>query len=161
MTRKFVPPPDLVALLHPRGPAVRSITLGLRQVTLEELAPCHELILDMGGKMSLVYSASDRVIADGICYIGVYREHVNLGFHHGVDLDNAAGLLRGTGKAMRHIQIKQLSELDRRELRQYLREARKQSGLPARRKGASADVTTRVKHTSSAKRATGLVDWWK
>ena len=142
------PPAELLEALFRSGPAVRSLTLGLRQVVLEELAPCHEYILDMGTKMSLLYSSTGRVIADAICYIGVYRTHVNLGFQRGVDLPDPAGMLRGTGKAMRHIQVKKLSELDRPELRMYLRQARRQAGLAPRRKGAPSDVVTRVKRTS-------------
>jgi hypothetical protein len=141
------PPAGLLESLLRSGPAVRSLTLGLRQVILEELAPCHEYILDMRTKMSLIYSSTERAMADAICYIGVYRTHVNLGFQRGVDLDDAAGMLRGTGNAMRHIQVKTLSELDRPELRMYLRQARRLTGLKPRRKGAPADVVTRMKRT--------------
>jgi hypothetical protein len=66
-----------------------------------------------------------------------------------VDRDDAAGMLRGTGKAMRHIQVKALSELDRPELRAYLRQARQDADGAARRKGAQAEVVTRVKRTSA------------
>src|SRR5205809_6372619 len=100
------PPAALLELVFPFDPPVRSMTLGLRQVVLEELAPCHEYILSMGKKLSLIYSATERVIADGICYIGVYRRHVNLGFPQGADLDDPDGRLRGTGKVMRHLQVK-------------------------------------------------------
>ena len=146
------PPPELLEALLRSDPAVRSLTLGLRQVVLEELAPCHEYLLDMGTKMSLLYSSTARVMADAICYIAVYRTHVNLGFQRGVDLDDTSGMLRGAGKAMRHIQVRRLSELDRPELREYLRQARRQAGAPPRRKGAPAEVVIRVKRTSPATR---------
>ena len=146
MTSK--PPVDLLEFLSAFDPSVRSMTLGLRQVVLEELAPCHELILSMGQKLSLIYSATERVIADGICYVAPYRRHVNLGFHRGVDLDDPQRLLRGTGKAMRHVQIKKLSELDRPELRHLLAQARKNVGRPA--KDRPAEVITRVKRSRGA-----------
>jgi hypothetical protein len=56
---------------------------------------------------------------------------------------------------MRHIQVKKLSDLDRPELRAYLKQARRQAGLAPRRKGAPADVVTRVKRTSPPKRTPG------
>jgi hypothetical protein len=137
------PPVELLEFLFPFDPAVRSKTLGLRQVVIEELGSCHEFILSMGAKLSLIYSSTGRVIADGICYIGVYRAHVNLGFPRGVDLDDPHGVLRGAGKAMRHIQVKRLSDLDRPELRVLLRQARKDAG--GCRPGGPGEVITRVK----------------
>jgi len=35
---------------------------------------------------------------------------VNLGFQRGADLQDPSGVLQGTGKAMRHISLKRLSE---------------------------------------------------
>jgi Domain of unknown function (DU1801) len=139
------PPGELIEFLFPFDPAVRSMTLGLRQVVIEELGACHELVLSMGAKLSLIYSSTERVIADGICYIGVYRKHVNLGFHRGVDLDDPHGVLRGSGKAMRHIQVKRLSHLDRPDLRVFIRLARKNAGAGRRENGGG--VITRVKKT--------------
>lgn len=38
-------------------------------------------------------------------YVGAFRAHANLGFFHGVDLDDPAGLLQGSGKRMRHVKL--------------------------------------------------------
>jgi hypothetical protein len=38
-------------------------------------------------------------------YVGVFRDHVNVGFFHGTALPDAAGLLQGTGKYMRLVKI--------------------------------------------------------
>ena len=38
-------------------------------------------------------------------YVGVFRDHVNVGFFHGAALPDPAGLLQGTGKYMRHVQV--------------------------------------------------------
>ena len=118
------PPPELREILYRYAPAIQSLTWGLRTVVLEALAPCHEY---------------------GICYIAPYSKHVNLGFHHGKDLHDRTGMLEGTGKAMRHIKLKTLSDLDRPELRDYLRQARKQGGLKRPRHRTDGDVVTRVK----------------
>lgn len=38
-------------------------------------------------------------------YVGVFKEHVNVGFFHGADLPDPARLLAGSGRHMRHVKI--------------------------------------------------------
>jgi len=146
------PPPELLEFLYGYDPTVQSLALGLRKVVLEEMAPCHEYIFQMRSKVVLLYGPTERVIKDGICLIGVFTKHVNLAFMHGADLEDASGVLQGSGKAMRHIALKKLSELDRPEIRTFLRQARKRAGLKRRRRRTADEVVTRVKQKSSATR---------
>ena len=138
------PPPSIASSLFRYDQGVRAIALGLRQVVVDELAPCHEYIFAMRSKLMLLYGSSEKVIADCVCSIAVFRRHATLSFHHGVDLPDAYGMLQGHGKALRHIRIEHLSDLDRQELRFYLREARKRSNMKSRR-GTDREVITRVK----------------
>ena len=39
-------------------------------------------------------------------YVNAFSAHVNVGFFHGATLDDPAGLLEGTGKAMRHVKVR-------------------------------------------------------
>jgi len=39
-------------------------------------------------------------------YVDAFAGHLNLGFFHGADLPDPAGLLQGAGKRMRHIKIR-------------------------------------------------------
>lgn len=39
-------------------------------------------------------------------YVNTFRTHVNVGFFHGAELGNAAGLLEGSGKRMRHVKLR-------------------------------------------------------
>jgi hypothetical protein len=139
------PPPGLLEFLHRYDPGVQAVALGLRTVVLDEMAPCHEYIFAMRHTVVLLYGPTDRVIEDCICMIGVYRRHVNLQFTHGIELDDSFGVLRGTGKRMRHITIKSVAELDRPEIRTYIRQARKQAGLTRPRHRRVGDVVTKVK----------------
>jgi hypothetical protein len=143
------PPRELVEFLFRYDPAIQSLALGLRAVVHDEMAPCHEYIFEMRSKVVLVYGATERVIADGICNIGVFRRHVTLGFPRGADLSDPAGVLRGTGKAMRHIALQKLSDLDRPEIRAFLRKARNHAGLKRARPGMADEVVTRVKQKSA------------
>jgi hypothetical protein len=99
------PPRKLLEFLHRYDPQVRSLALGLRLVVHEEMAPCHEYIFAMRSKVVLLYGATERVIDDGICHINVFVRHINLGFSRGTELDDPGGVLRGTGKAIRHITL--------------------------------------------------------
>ena len=45
-------------------------------------------------------------------YVGVFRAHVNVGFFHGAELPDPAGLLEGDGKYMRHVKIRPGVALD-------------------------------------------------
>ena len=49
-------------------------------------------------------------------YVGVFRDHVNVGFFHGAALPDPEGLLQGTGKSMRHVKVKPGLDLDRSAL---------------------------------------------
>ena len=39
-------------------------------------------------------------------YVNAFTAHVNIGFFHGAQLDDSAGLLEGAGKRMRHVKLK-------------------------------------------------------
>ena len=128
----------------------RRLAIGLRNVVVRELAPCHEYIFTMRSKIVLVYSASERVIADGICNIGVFRRHVTLTFVEGVDLSDPGQSLRGSGKTMRHLRISSVDDLERQDLRAFLQQARRLAGLPPRRGAAQGAVLTRIKRRPAA-----------
>jgi hypothetical protein len=46
-------------------------------------------------------------------YVGAFRRHVHVGFFHGAELSDPAGLLEGTGKYMRHVKITPDDGIDR------------------------------------------------
>jgi hypothetical protein len=143
------PPPELLDFLYRYDSAVQALALGLRRVIHEEMAPCHEYIFEMRSKVVLLYGATEHVIADGICNIGVFRRHVTVGFPRGTDLDDPAGILQGTGKAMRHVRLNRLSDLNRPEIRAFLRQARERAGLERRSLRTAGEVVTRVKPRSA------------
>jgi hypothetical protein len=58
------------------------------------------------------------------------------------------GFCKGTGKGMRHVRLHTLSDLDRVEIRAFLRQARKRAGLKRRRHPTAAEMVTRVKQKS-------------
>jgi hypothetical protein len=45
-------------------------------------------------------------------YVAVFTSHANVGFFHGADLADPAGLLQGSGKRMRHVKVRPGADLD-------------------------------------------------
>jgi hypothetical protein len=56
-------------------------------------------------------------------YVGVYTSHVNVGFFHGAELPDPAGLLQGTGKHMRHVKLRPEVTVDTDALNRLIHEA--------------------------------------
>jgi len=53
-------------------------------------------------------------------YVGIFTAHVTIGFFHGVDLQDQAGLLQGAGRDMRHVQLRPGIGVDESELQALL-----------------------------------------
>ncbi len=67
-------------------------------------------------------------------YVGAYAAHVNVGFFHGADLPDPAGLLTGSGKRMRHVKVKWGEPVDEAALAALITAA--YDDIKARLKGA-------------------------
>ena len=132
----YPPPNSLKKFLKPYDREVRDLALKLRALVLEEMAPCYENIYDAYSAVAIGYSPSDRS-GDGIFHIAVYSKHVNLGFNNGATLDDPKAILRGEGKHIRHITIKTSDDIERPELRAYIRRARNKASREARKLGES------------------------
>jgi hypothetical protein len=50
-------------------------------------------------------------------YVNVFKAHVNVGFLHGSEMPDPAGLLEGSGRRMRHVKLKPGAALDSVALR--------------------------------------------
>src|SRR5436190_12475921 len=133
----YPPPADLKKFLRPYDREVQHLALKLRALVLEEMAPCYENIYDAYSAVAIGYGTSDR-LSDGVFHIAVYSKHVNLGFNDGASLDDPKGILQGSGKQIRHITIKTAEDLERPELRAYIRRARKKALADARKLGEPA-----------------------
>ncbi|MDX6613303.1 MAG: hypothetical protein QOD75_2489 [Blastocatellia bacterium] len=128
------PPTALIKFLKPYDPEIQDLALELRALVLEEMAPCYENIYDAYSAVAIGYGTSDR-LKDGIFHIAVYSRHVNLGFNEGATLDDPKAILQGAGNRIRHITIKTSADLQRPEIRSYIRQARKVALADARKLG--------------------------
>jgi hypothetical protein len=133
----YSPPSSLIKFLKPYDQEVRDLALKLRALVLEEMAPCYENIYDAYSAVAIGYGTSDR-LSDGVFHIAVYSKHVNLGFNDGASLADPKGILQGAGSRIRHITIKTPEDLERPEVRAYIRRARKTALSDARKLGEPA-----------------------
>jgi len=160
--RSHPPPSALIKFLKPYDPAIQELALSLRSLVLEEMAPCHENIYDAYSAVAIGYGPTDR-LRDGVFHIAVYARHVNLGFNDGATLDDPLGILKGTGNQIRHITIQTPADLERPEIRSYIRRARKLAIADARKLGEKSlaplqkdgKVTSVVKAVYPKKRRPG------
>lgn len=53
-------------------------------------------------------------------YVNAFTAHVNVGFYHGAELPDPAGLLEGQGKHMRHVKLRPGVAVDSRALRRLI-----------------------------------------
>ena len=58
-----------------------------------------------------------------VCAIIPYKDHVNLEFYRGTELNDPNGLLEGTGKKLRHVKIRKLDDVKTGALKELLLEA--------------------------------------
>lgn len=146
---RYKPPAALIKFLKPYDREVQKLALDLRQLVLEEMAPCHENIYDAYSAVAMGYGPTDR-LSDGIFHIAVYTKGVNLGFNRGATLADPSGILEGTGKQIRHVKIRSRSDLARPELRVYLRRARQVALDDARKLGETLPTANGVISTVKA-----------
>ncbi len=72
--------------------------------------------------LTSVYSLSKR-LSDAFCMIPIYSNHLNLGFHKGILLNDPHGLLQGTGKLIRHIPVQDRADYRNEKVEALVRSA--------------------------------------
>ena len=66
------------------------------------------------------YGVGPKKMSEHFCYIGAHRDHVNLGFYYGAELQDPEGLLEGTGVKLRHIKVRDIAEITQPAIRQMI-----------------------------------------
>ena len=113
MADQFIDPerihPDFERILSDKPLPMQVLYRGIRRLVLRACPTCNELLYHTHALTS-VYSLSDK-LKHAFCHIPVYSNHINLGFNSGTDLDDPDGVLSGSGKKIRHISIRESSDL--------------------------------------------------
>jgi Domain of unknown function (DU1801) len=114
--------PQLLEFLSPYDVQIVALALAVRRLVLTEFPRATESIYDAYNAVALGYSFTGR-LRESFCHIAVYATQVNLGFNHGADLADPRGILLGTGKQVRHVTIREASDLKDPYLTRLLRTA--------------------------------------
>jgi hypothetical protein len=127
-------PPDrrLLDYLAAYDPHISDLTLALREVVLEEAPEAIESIVKSYA-VAIGFSFTGKPMKDGFCHVVTYATHVNLGFNRGAQLPDPKRILMGKGKSIRHITMKDQSELENPAVRRYLQAAIEQADALQRR----------------------------
>ncbi len=56
------------------------------------------------------FGVGPKKMTEHYCYIAPQSKYVNLGFNHGTSLSDPEELLKGTGKALRHVKVYQIAD---------------------------------------------------
>ena len=72
--------------------------------------------------LTSAYCISEKV-SDCFCLLPIYTNHVNLGFSKGTLLKDPHKLLKGTGKLMRHIPIKNTADYRNQKVEALIKSA--------------------------------------
>ena len=71
------------------------------------------------------YGVGPKKMSEQYCYIALLKGRINLGFYYGADLPDPQNLLEGTGKALRHIKISEMEQLENPAVRDLVEAASK------------------------------------
>lgn len=113
--------PDFEFWLGFKEQAVIDLFRDVRAYILELYPDSNELLYHTHALTS-VFSISEKM-SDGFCMLPIYTNHMNLGFHKGVLLQDKDKLLTGTGKLIRHIHVKHPSDYRNPSVRTLIEEA--------------------------------------
>ena len=69
------------------------------------------------------FGVGPKKMTQHYAYIGVQRDHVNLGFYRGALLADPRGLLEGTGKGLRHVKVRDVATARGAAVRELLQES--------------------------------------
>src|SRR5436190_1651570 len=102
------------------SPAVRDLAMQARTVVLSVMPDAVEAV--HSGWKTISYGTAAGMNAQ-VCYIAPLQASVTLGFHRGTALPDPHGLLKGTGKNMRHVKLHRPEDLGTPGLRDLLEAA--------------------------------------
>jgi hypothetical protein len=90
--------PEIDAWFDARNPELGAIA----RVWFEEMRKCGDDVTELLHDGHPTACVADAAFG----YVNVFTSHVNIGFFHGASLGDAAGVLQGSGRFMRHVKAR-------------------------------------------------------
>jgi hypothetical protein len=123
------------AYVEKKNPKLKSVTDAVRALVRKAVPKSREAINPWGVP---IFEWNGP-----LCYLMVGKNHVTFGFPRGASLQDPAKLLEGTGKNLRHVKLREVSDVHDANLKQLILQAKKLNreqplGAGMRAKSASA-----------------------
>ena len=113
--------PDFLRLLNFKQQAVIDLFTDLRAFVIELHPESNELLYHTHA-LTAVFSTSEK-LTNAFCMLPIYTNHLYLGFNKGSLLKDPHQLLTGTGKLIRHIDVKKPADYRNPEVKALIKEA--------------------------------------
>ncbi|MDR3572505.1 MAG: DUF1801 domain-containing protein [Anaerolineaceae bacterium] len=91
------------------SPQVREISFGLRDLVRSLVPEADEIVYTGWGNIQYYFGSKTK---SHFCAINPLKDRVDFFFLRATELSDPAGLLEGTGKKLRHIKVKTLSQVN-------------------------------------------------
>jgi hypothetical protein len=125
---------ELATFIGKYSPEVGAVAKAALLKMRKRLPGAVELVYDNYNALAIAFGSSER-LADVIFSIALYPRWVSLFFKDGATLVDPEKLLKGTGKAMRHIVLESAATLDRPGVRKLMVQAEESASNPIDPKG--------------------------
>ena len=100
---------------------VKDISHALREVIGELHPDCVEV--PRPGEPSSAYGFGEKKMSEAYAYIMPQKDYANLGFYHGVEIQETNPILEGSGKKLRHIKVRSVEEAKSPEVKKAVKDA--------------------------------------
>ncbi|MDG2469943.1 MAG: DUF1801 domain-containing protein [Pirellulaceae bacterium] len=90
-------------ILVDRPDSVVALGLAARKLVRKRVTGCSEFVGEAHCVLNFFSFTGKH--GQAFIHIATYTKHANMGFNHGVDLQDPQGLLEGTGKRIRHVRL--------------------------------------------------------
>lgn len=114
-------------VIRDRPPAVQALARAVRDLVFDVLPATVEVVWPR--QRSVGWGTGPRKGSEQFAYLLPFAGHVSLGFYHGDELPDPAGLLPTTGGRMRSLRLGSVDEIGRPELRALI-EVATRTGVP-------------------------------
>lgn len=113
--------PDFQTILNTKDQGLIDLFEDLRKYILDCYPESNELFYHTHA-LTVVFSISEK-LSDAFCMLPIYTNHLNLGFNKGTLLKDPNKLLKGTGKLIRHMDVKTVQDYNNPKVKALLQEA--------------------------------------
>ncbi len=105
------PSSELLGSLERFPGAIATLFLSSRQAVLTIAPECSELVNDVGYTIAVNFTFTHS-FANAFAHVTAYKDHVNLGFNRGAELDDPMSRLKGDGVSVRHLSLRSEADLN-------------------------------------------------